>query len=57
MNACIRPASSDDISGCAEIIHSLPKWFGDPVANKGFVESVTRLPAFVAHIDDRLAAL
>ena len=32
----------------ATILHRLPQWFGIPVANTAYVESLGRLPAFVA---------
>ncbi len=44
----IRPLKKDDVAACAAILERLPQWFGIAVANAAYVESLGRLPAFVA---------
>ena len=47
-DATVRPLGPDDIEACAAILGRLPQWFGMPDANAAYVESLGRLPAFVA---------
>ena len=44
----VRPLRKDDVAACAAILGRLPQWFGIAAANAAYVESLGRLPAFVA---------
>ena len=44
----VRPLRKDDIDACAAILARLPQWFGIAEANAVYVDSLARLPAFVA---------
>jgi ribosomal protein S18 acetylase RimI-like enzyme len=46
--ATVRPLTADDVGACAAILARLPEWFGIDAANAAYVESLTRLPTFVA---------
>ena len=48
VDATVRPLRKDDIGACAAILDRLPQWFGIAAANAAYVESLARLPAFVA---------
>jgi GNAT superfamily N-acetyltransferase len=41
----------EDVPRCAELLAALPEWFGFPEVNRGYIESLHRLPAFVAEVD------
>lgn len=42
------PYSSDYKAQCAELIASLPDWFGIPEANAAYLRDLSRLPSWVA---------
>ena len=44
----VRPLRKDDVAASAAILERLPQWFGVATANDAYVESLARLPAFVA---------
>jgi ribosomal protein S18 acetylase RimI-like enzyme len=44
----VRPLRKDDVGACSAILGRLPEWFGIAAANAAYVESLGRLPAFVA---------
>jgi GNAT superfamily N-acetyltransferase len=44
----IRPLVGGDIHACAALLARLPQWFGMPEANAAYIESLSRVPAFVA---------
>ena len=48
----IRSLEPDDVDACAAILARLPQWFGIEAANTAYIESLHRLPGFVA-VDDR----
>jgi ribosomal protein S18 acetylase RimI-like enzyme len=50
----VRPLDSADIGVCGEILESLPDWFGLPDVNAGYIESLHRLPGYVAVDGDRV---
>ena len=44
----IRSLEPNDVDACAAILGRLPQWFGIEAANAAYVESLRRLPGFVA---------
>jgi GNAT superfamily N-acetyltransferase len=44
----IRSLELDDVESCAAILARLPQWFGIETANVAYVQSLHRLPGFVA---------
>ena len=48
VDASVRRLRKDDVAACAAILERLPQWFGLAAANAAYVESLARLPAFVA---------
>jgi GNAT superfamily N-acetyltransferase len=46
--AVIRPLEPNDVDACAAILARLPQWFGIEAANAAYIESLHRLPGFVA---------
>jgi GNAT superfamily N-acetyltransferase len=44
----IRPLESSDIDACAAVLARLPQWFGMTETNAAYIDSLSRLPAFVA---------
>jgi len=44
----IRFLEPDDVDACAAILGRLPQWFGIEAANAAYIESLRRLPGFVA---------
>ena len=51
----IRALAPGDIATCAAILERLPSWFGMPAANAAYVESLSRLPGYVAVRDGVIA--
>ena len=50
----VRRLVRSDVPACAAVLASLPDWFGIEDVNRGYVESLDRLPAFVAVDGDRV---
>ena len=50
----IRALEPADIPVCAEILRSLPEWFGLEESNREYIDSLQRFPAFVATANDRI---
>jgi GNAT superfamily N-acetyltransferase len=44
----IRPIEQGDIAACQALLARLPSWFGIPESNAGYIDSLHRLPAWVA---------
>ena len=50
----IRPLEPSDVDACAALLARLPQWFGIEAANAAYIESLRRLPGFVATDDHAL---
>jgi GNAT superfamily N-acetyltransferase len=50
----IRRLEPADIPACAALLDRLPEWFGLPESNARYIDSLRRLPAFVAVGDGAL---
>jgi GNAT superfamily N-acetyltransferase len=44
----IRPLQPTDTAACAALLERLPDWFGIPASNAAYIDSLARLPGFVA---------
>jgi GNAT superfamily N-acetyltransferase len=51
----IRPLAPSDVAGCAAVLERLPQWFGIEAANAAYIESLHRLPGFVAERDGSIS--
>lgn len=51
------PYSSTYEPDCAEIITALPDWFGIPKANAAYLESLIKLPSWVAIKDEKVVGM
>ena len=52
MTVAVRELVADDVDRCAEILASLPDWFGIEEVNAGYIASLTERPCYVAADDD-----
>lgn len=50
----VRQLVPSDVAVCADILHSLPEWFGIEESNRAYVDSLSRMPAFVEEIDSHV---
>ena len=50
----IRRLQLEDVDACASVLERLPEWFGIESANAAYVDSLSRLPGFVAVVDRQL---
>jgi GNAT superfamily N-acetyltransferase len=50
----IRPIEAGDVAPCSTLLGRLPEWFGVPEANAQYVESLHRVPAWVAIEDGEI---
>jgi len=50
----IRPLQPSDIAACAALLERLPDWFGIPASNAAYIDSLQRLPGFVAVDEGRV---
>ena len=46
-----RRLTAADVPSCERLLAALPDWFGIEEVNRGYVESLERLPAFVATVE------
>jgi GNAT superfamily N-acetyltransferase len=51
----LRPIEATDVEACAAVLERLPAWFGIAEANAAYVDSLKRLPGFVAVEDGEVA--
>jgi GNAT superfamily N-acetyltransferase len=47
--------TSGNGEACAEILATLPQWFGLPASNEAYIQDVERMPVFAAVEDGKLA--
>lgn len=50
----VRELRAADIPECERILYGLTDWFGLEASNRAYVESLARLPAAVAEIEDAI---
>ena len=54
IDVVVRELQPEDVPTCERILLALPEWFGLPEANIAFIESLRRLPAFVAVVETEI---
>jgi GNAT superfamily N-acetyltransferase len=50
----VRELAPEDIPRCAELLATLPEWFGFSDVNDAYIESLGQQPSFVSEVDGRV---
>ncbi len=54
MKPIVRDIRPEDVAACAELLRSLPEWFGLADSNREYIEGLSHLPAAVSEAGERI---